>query len=115
MLPGPGPGADSRDGGHVVLKLGQEAREAERLVYADDGLQLLCGVGGEGNAPLPVDNSAGGGLLLRRTRRTPHGAQSRTPGDLFVQLLPSNRWENGGLGHIEPRLESFQQLLSPRL
>ena len=48
-----------RDGGHVVVELGQEAREAEWLVHADDVLQLLWCVGREGDAPLPGDKTMG--------------------------------------------------------
>lgn len=48
---------DSRNGRHVVVELGQEAREAERLVHADEVLQLLSCAGREGDAPLPGDKT----------------------------------------------------------
>ena len=50
---------DSRNGGHVVVKLGQEFWEAERLVHANDVLQLLDGVSWEGDPPLPGDKTGG--------------------------------------------------------
>lgn len=75
---GRGSGVDSRDGGHVVVKLGQEAGEAERLVHADDVLQLLYSLSREGNPPLPANKAvraAEDGIRL-----TPHRDQSRTLG-----------------------------------
>lgn len=48
---------DSRNGRHVVVELGQEAREVEWLVHADDVLQLLSCAGREGEPPLPGDKT----------------------------------------------------------
>lgn len=50
---------DSRDGRHIVVELLQELREAERLVHADDFLQLLNCVGREGDPPQPGDKTGG--------------------------------------------------------
>lgn len=48
---------DSRDGRHVVVELGQEAREAEWLVHANDVLQFLNCVSREGDPPLSGDKT----------------------------------------------------------
>lgn len=48
---------DSRDGRHVVVELGQEAREGEWLVHANDVLQILSCVSREGDPSLPGDKT----------------------------------------------------------
>lgn len=58
---------DSRNDGHVDVEFGQEARETERFVHADGGLQPLDSVSGKGDAPLP------GGRNRRRVTAGPPG------------------------------------------
>lgn len=81
--PGPGREADSRDGGHVVVKLGQEAGEAERLVHADDVLQLPWGLSREGNPPLPGNQTGRPvGYFRADANELLPGAGAGTPGPL---------------------------------
>lgn len=57
-----GLGSNLRDSRHVVVKLGQEAGQRERLVHADNVAQLLHCVCREGDASLPKNKIEGEGL-----------------------------------------------------
>lgn len=57
-----GLGSNLRDGRHVVIELGQEAWERERLVHADNVTQPLHCICREGDASLPKNKIEGEGL-----------------------------------------------------